>query len=258
MAYKHIFGPVESRRLGRSLGVDLVPRKVCCFNCVFCQVGRTTDLVVERREYVPVAEVISEFESWLEEDGRADHVTMAGSGEPTLHSRFGEMIQAVRDRCPARPVLLSNGSLFHMPEVREGARGAAIVKASLSAWDQASFESVNRPHRGLEFDLLVRGLREFRGEFGGQFWLEVVAVGGLNDTMEGMQRIAALANGIGADRIHLNTVVHPPAEDSARAVPADRLREFAALFEPVAEVLGAREKEGSEGTAGSRPLKQSS
>ena len=255
VSYQHIFGPVNSRRLGRSLGIDLVPRKVCSFNCVFCQVGCTTDLVLERAEYVPFDEVLSEFDGWLAEGGTADYATLAGSGEPTLHSRFGDVIKAVRDRCDARPVLLSNGSLFHLADVRGAACGADIVKGSLSAWDQASFERINRPHPDLSFDNVVSGVKALREEFGGELWLEVVAVGGVNDTADAMERIAALANGVKAERIHLNTVIHPPAEDTALAVPSERLREFAGLFEPAAEVLGARKDDEKEGSAGSRPVK---
>ena len=247
---------MNSRRLGRSLGIDLVPRKVCSFNCVFCQVGSTTDLVLERGEYVQFDEVIAELDHWLEEGGTADYATLAGSGEPTLHSRFGDVIVAVRERCDARPVVLSNGSLFHLPGVREAAGRADIVKASLSAWDQASFEKVNRPHVGLVFDELVSGLRRLREEFDGELWIEVVAVGGLNDSAEAMKRIAALADGVNADRIHLNTVVHPPADDRALAVPSAKLREFAQLFKPVAEVLGMRRDEDKEQIVGSRPLRQ--
>jgi wyosine [tRNA(Phe)-imidazoG37] synthetase (radical SAM superfamily) len=153
--YKHIFGPVPSRRLGRSLGVDLTPYKTCTQDCVFCQLGRTPNKTITRREYVPIGKVLDEIEEWLRRDGKADHITLSGSGEPTLHSCFGEVLGFVRNNSAIKAVLLTNGSLFHLPEVRREALKAHIVKVSLSAWDQASYGWVNRPHPDLDFKQLM-------------------------------------------------------------------------------------------------------
>ena len=237
--YRHLFGPVRSRRLGRSLGIDLVPFKVCTFDCPYCQVGATTSKTIERREYVPVNDVLAEFEHWLATDGHADHVTLAGAGEPTLHSRFGEVIDAIGRRAPIKRVLLSNGSLFHLPEVRAAAARADIVKGTLGAWDQASFEAIHRPHASLVFTTFLEGLKAMRAGFGGEFWLEVFVVAGINDAPGQMAGIAALARDIGPDRIHLNTAVRPPQDGAVEAVPPARLAELALLFEPVAEVSAA-------------------
>ena len=234
--YRHLFGPVRSRRLGRSLGIDLVPFKVCTFDCPYCQVGATTSKTVERREYVPVDDVLMEFDRWLVLDGQADHVTLAGAGEPTLHSRFGEVIDAIGQRVRIKRVLLSNGSLFHLPEVRAGAARADIVKGTLGAWDQASFEAVHRPHASLAFATFLAGLKAMRTEYTGEFWLEVFVVAGVNDAPGQMAGIANLARDIQPDRIHLNTAVRPPQDGTMEAVPAARLAELALLFEPVAEV----------------------
>lgn len=236
-AYRYLFGPVRSRRLGRSLGIDLVPLKTCTFECPYCQLGGTTTKTLDRREYVPADEVVAEFESWLSTDGMADSVTLAGSGEPTLHSRFGDLLDAVARRTPIRRVLLSNGSLFSQPAVRAAAAKASVVKGTLSAWDQPSFERLHRPHPTLRFEPFLDGFRRMREEFTGEFWLEVFLVHGVNDHVDQVGRIAALAAEIRPDRIHLNTAIRPPARRWVGVVPAERLEELAALFHPAAEVV---------------------
>lgn len=237
--YRHIFGPVPSRRLGRSLGVDLVKLKTCSFNCVFCQVGPTPGTTRERAEFVPVDEVVEEVGNWLDTGGNADAITLSGSGEPTLHARFGEVLERIRSLTPIPTVLLTNSSLLYLPEVREGAAHAHIVKASLSAWDQDSFETVNRPDAGLRFEAVVDGLRRFRAAFSGELWIEVFALAGVNADEDGMRRIAAIAREIEPDRIHLNTVVRPPAETAARPVSVATLQGFTRIFAPPAEVIAS-------------------
>ena len=237
--YKHLFGPVPSRRLGRSLGVDLVPLKTCSFNCVFCQVGLTPQCTVERKEYIPFDDVVREFDAWLGDGGIADTVTLSGSGEPTLHLRFGDMLRRIRERCSIRTALLSNGSLFWDAGVRASAGEADLVKLSLSAWDQASLVQINRPEGVLRLDRIVEGMQTFRREFDGELWLEVVVLAGMNAGLEHMQRIADLARLIRPDRIHLNSVTRPPAESFAVSPPDDVLEKIAALFEPRAEMITA-------------------
>ncbi|MCF8050105.1 MAG: radical SAM protein [Desulfobacterales bacterium] len=234
---KYLFGPVPSRRFGRSLGVDLTPYKTCCFDCVFCQLGRTTHKTVERREYVPVQDVLSELDRWLAGGGRADVITLSGSGEPTLHSRFGEVIDFIRKNTDSPAVVLTNGALLHLPEVRAAASRADVVKTSLSAWDQHSFEWVNRPHEQLRFEQVLEGQKTFRTEFSGKLYLEVFAVGGMNAMGSSMGKIAALAEEISPDRIQLNTAVRPPAEDFVEAVSPERLAALCPLFHPPAEVI---------------------
>jgi wyosine [tRNA(Phe)-imidazoG37] synthetase (radical SAM superfamily) len=242
--YKHIFGPVPSRRLGRSLGVDLSPYKTCSQDCVFCQLGRTTNKTVTREEYVPIGEVLDELGEWLKRDGKADHITLSGSGEPTLHSRFVEVLRFVRKNSSIKAVLLTNGSLFHLPEVRRAASQAHIVKASLSAWDQASYGWVNRPHPDLDFKQLIEGQKAFRNEFKGQIWLEVFLVVGMNSIPSDVTKIAALADLLKPDRIHLNTAVRPPAEDFVAPLSRERLASLCNLFQPPAEVIAEYEAKG--------------
>jgi wyosine [tRNA(Phe)-imidazoG37] synthetase (radical SAM superfamily) len=239
MTYKYLFGPVPSRRLGRSLGVDLVPMKTCSVNCVFCQLGSCVDTTIERGEYVPTQEVIKELKCWLAEDGAADCITLSGSGEPTLHTGFGEILRFIKLHTKIRTVLLTNSTLFFDEQVRSDAISADIIKVSLSAWDQASFESVNRPAQGILFDRVVEGLVALRAEFAGEIWMEVFLVPGLNTLPEQVKKIAALAAEISPDRIQLNTAVRPPAESFVQPVPERYLHELVGLFEPLAEVIAS-------------------
>lgn len=234
---RYLFGPVPSRRFGMSLGVDLTPYKTCSFDCIFCQLGRTVNKTLERKEYVPCEAVISEISAWLKSGGTADYITLSGSGEPTLYSRFGEILEFIRENSDIPSVLLTNGTMLHLKEVRDAAMSASIAKVSMSAWDQASYCWINRPHEKLEFSMLVEGITEFRRQFNGELWLEVFLVWGVNSTPSDVEKIAALADIIKPDRIHLNTAVRPPAEEFAEAVPDDRMASLCHLFRPEAEII---------------------
>ena len=235
--YRYLFGPVPSRRFGRSLGVDLTPYKTCSLDCIFCQLGRTTKKTVARKEYVPTDIVLSELKEWLNEDGEADYITLSGSGEPTLHSCFGEVLEFIRANSKIPAVLLSNGTMLHLPEVRDAANCANIVKCSLSAWNQASYEWVNRPHPQLRFDRLIKGQKDFREQFKGQLWMEIFLIAGINSIPANVQEIADLAKEIGPDRIQLNTAIRPPAEDYATALSEKRMESLTGLFYPSAEII---------------------
>jgi len=233
----YLFGPVPSRRFGRSLGVDLTPYKTCSLDCVFCQLGRTTNKTVTREEYVETDAVNTELDEWLKRDGHADYITLAGSGEPTLHSCFGEILEHIRNKSIIPAVLLTNGTMLQFQEVRDAAACANIVKISLSAWDQASYGWVNRPHRQLQFDQLIEGQKAFRAQFKGQLWLEVFLVGGINSIPADVRKIAAFAKEINPDRIQLNTAVRPPAEEFAAALSRERMEKLIHLFSPAAEII---------------------
>lgn len=235
--YRYLFGPVHSRRLGRSLGIDLLDGRRCSFDCVFCEVGATELLTLARREYVPTAAVIAECQDWLASGGTADVVTLAGSGEPTLHSGFGDVIDAVHDACSLPVVLLTNSTLLWEPEVREAAARADIVKVSLSAWDDPSLAALNRPATGLTFARLLEGLHAFRGMYTGSLWVETLLVRGVNDQPGQVSRIAALVAGLHPDKVQLNTVVRPPAVENAAAVASSELQRLAGFFTPAAEVI---------------------
>ncbi len=244
--YRYLFGPVHSRRLGLSLGIDLLDRRRCSFDCVFCEVGATELLTLERREYVPTAAVMAEFREWLAASGTADVVTLAGSGEPTLHSGFGDVIDAVHAACSLPVALLTNSTLLWDAEVRAAAARADIVKVSLSAWDDGSLAALNRPAAGLTFARLLDGLHAFRECYSGALWVETLLVHGVNDKPDQVARIAALVAGLHPDKVQLNTVVRPPAVENTAAVEHDELQRLAVRFTPEAEVIASHNSD-SEG-----------
>lgn len=248
-SYHYLFGPVPSRRLGRSLGVDLTPFKTCTMNCRFCQLGDSACALSERAEYVPTADVLAELVRWNEQDGAADHITLAGSGEPTLHTGFGDVLRWIKDRTNIPSVLLSNGSLFHFPEVRAGAALADKVKVTLSAWDEASFRHIHRPAPGVTFEQLIEGERAFRSAFSGELSVEVFIVAGMNSAPDDVRKIAALVETINPDRIDLNTAVRPPADSGVQAVSAEQLAELALVLGPKAEVVATFKKQAEPGEA---------
>lgn len=238
-SFRYLFGPVPSRRYGRSLGVDLTRPKTCTLDCRFCQLGATPQTTVTRTDQPPMEEILAELRAWFAAGNTADFVTASGSGEPTLHLRFGDLFRAVRAETASRSLLLSNGSLFFLPDVRRDAALADVVKVSLHAWDQASFERVARPHPSLRFDAILDGYRAFRQHFAGRLDLEVFIIPGLNDETEQAQRIAALAATFSPDSITLNTAVRPPADSGVTPCPPERLHALSALFGPAAHEGGA-------------------
>jgi len=235
--FKHVFGPVPSRRLGRSLGVDLVPFKTCTYDCVYCQLGRTTCQTATRKEYAPVGEVVDEVRRRLEEEPAPDYVTLSGSGEPTLHSRIGEVISAVKSMTRTPVAVLTNGSLLFEPDVQEALSRADVVLPSLDAGDPWMFDYVNRPHQDISFDTMAEGLVKFRERFRTTMWLEVFLLNGVTSVEPEARKIAQWVKRIAPDRVHLNSVTRPPAEEFAFPVPRDILQRLATLFEPEAEVI---------------------
>ena len=235
---KYLFGPVQSRRYGRSLGVDLSIPKTCDFSCRFCQLGPTPRTTVERVDNPPIREVLDELERWAREGGVADFITEAGSGEPTLHPHFGEVFRWARERTGTRTLLLSNGSLFFLPEVRREAAGADVVKVSLHAWDQASFMEVTQAHESLRLSTIIEGYRRFREEYTGRLDLEVFILPGINDRPDQAEKIAKLAASFSPDSITLNTAVRPPADSSVKACPPEVIETLLPLFGPHAHAGG--------------------
>ena len=234
---KYVYGPVPSRRLGLSLGVDLLPHKTCTLNCVYCQLGPTNALTVERRAYVPIERVVAEVASALRERPTPDFITISGSGEPTLHSGLGELIDGLRSVTHLPIAIITNGTLLWVPEVRAACAKADVVLPSLDAGDDRAFARVNRPHPDITFERLVSGLKAFRQEYEGQIWLEVFIVKGVTDTPEAVQKIADIVKEISPDRVQLNTALRPTAEAALEPVGEERMEELARLFVPPAEVV---------------------
>ncbi len=230
-----VYGPVPSRRLGRSLGVDLIPFKTCTYDCAYCQLGRTTDKTVRRQRWVDPADVVTQVRDRL--GSEPDVIALAGSGEPTLYSGLGEVIAGVKDITDVPVAVITNGSLLGRADVRKGLAGADIVLPSLDAPSEDLFRRVNRPHASLHLAGLVDGLVSFRAGYRGEIWLEVMLLAGVTDQVAEVRALAEIAARIAPDRIQLNTAVRPPAESFVAPVDRASLEELAGLFTPCAEVI---------------------
>ena len=235
----YTYGPVPSRRLGLSLGVDIVPPKICTLDCIYCQVGRTTKKSTVRQDFIDIEAVLSELKEKLKSGLKADHITIGGSGEPTLNSRLGDLIDGIRRLTDIPVAILTNGTLLYREDVRAECAKADVVVPTLDAADAAVFETVHRPTPGITIEKLVSGLERFREEFKGEIWLEVFLVAGVNTDAEQIQRLKALIRRTRPDKVHLNTAVRPPAEPGVQAVPAETLDAIARQIGGNCEVVGS-------------------
>ncbi len=239
--YKYLFGPVPSRRLGMSLGVDLVPRKVCSLDCVYCEVGKTTRLTLERREYVPFAAIVRELEDYFSAYPDPDFITFSGSGEPTLNSRIGEVIGFIKRIRPDVPLaLLTNGTLLHERQVRDDIQHVDLVLPSLDAVTADVFAEINRPAAGLGVQEHIQGLIDFSRDFSGRIWLEVFVLPGINDHPDEIAAMRRVILEIGPDSVQLNTLDRPgTAADLRAATGAELLRVKQLLDLEQVEIIAA-------------------
>jgi len=234
---KYFYGPVPSRRLGRSYGVDIVPFKVCTLDCVYCQLGKTTDRTIERKDYGPIEPILAELRETLAEGLEADFITIAGSGEPTLNLRLGDLIVGIKKISDIPVAILTNGTLLYKEDVRADCAKADVVMPSLDAGDEKTFERINRPHKDISIENLISGLCAFRDEFAGGIWLEVFFVEGLNTDAEQIAKIRDAIGLIRPDKVQLNTAVRPTAETDIKRLNAEKLQAIAASLGPKCEVV---------------------
>ncbi|MBN1327457.1 MAG: radical SAM protein [Candidatus Cloacimonetes bacterium] len=231
---KYLFGPVPSRRLGISLGVDLVPHKVCSLNCIYCEVGRTTNLTIERKEYVPIDEVLEELNDYLAQKPDLDFVTFSGQGEPTLNSGLGKIINFIKDNYPQYQIaVITNGTLFWDSQVREDVLRADVLLPSLDAVSKMTFLKLNRPDKELKIDQIIQGLIELRKEFTGKIYLEIFFVPQMNDTESELAKLKEIAGKIKPELIQLNTLDRPGTESRVKPLSRKRLEEIAEFFKPL-------------------------
>ncbi len=226
--YKYLFGPVPSRRLGMSLGVDLVPHKVCSLNCVYCECGRTTNLTIERKEYVPVNDVLKELKHFFNNNPIPEYITFSGAGEPTLNSGIGKVLEFIKSNWPNIPVaVLTNGSLFNQKQVRTELLKADLVLPSLDAASDLTFRKIDRPFHKLNINEYIQGLIDFRKEFKGKIWLEVFILPNFNDNTENLKLLRDAFVKINPDSIQLNSLDRPGTIDNIRAASKAELQQIA-------------------------------
>jgi len=235
---KYVFGPVPSRRLGRSLGVDLVPYKTCTFDCIYCDLGRTTHKTISRGFFVSPEEIQRELEFTLPTlETKPDYITLSGSGEPTLCQNMGDIIHSIKKVTSIPLAVLTNSSLLFIEDVRRDLMEADVVLPSLDAVNPLAFECVNRPHLSLKIDEIISGLIQFRNQYRGQIWLEIVFCRGFNDEGQEINKLKEVIERIRPNRVQLNTPVRPPAEDFAYPLTPKRLEEIRNLLGKNTEVV---------------------
>jgi len=238
-----IYGPVPSRRLGLSLGVDLVPYKVCSYNCVYCQIGPTPETTVERKPYIPAEMILDQLFVRLKEGVRPDYITLGGSGEPTLNSQISDIINGIKSLTDIPVTVLTNGSLLSKKDVRNDLIGADVVLPSFDACDEETFLKINRPDSHISFTNMAQGLIEFRNIYSGEIWLEIFIVKGLNDTESAMKKFKQWTDQFGPEKIHLNTAVRPTAESDILRVSEEKLKSFCKILGANAEVIAPFKKQ---------------
>ncbi|MCF7793583.1 MAG: radical SAM protein [Candidatus Cloacimonetes bacterium] len=234
MKYKHLFGPVPSRRLGMSLGVDLVPHKVCTFNCVYCEVGKTTNHTLERKEYVPIVEVLDELSHYLSQEPVLDFITFSGAGEPTLNSGIGEVAEFIKENYPKyKLALLTNSSLLGQEEVRNEVINVDLILPSLDAVSQDVFVKINQPQEGIFSEKIIESLIRFNQEFSGEMWLEVFIVPAVNDTKSELKLMKKAIKQIKPAKIQLNTLDRPGTENWVQPKTEKELKKILKFFKPL-------------------------
>ncbi len=235
----YTFGPVPSRRLGQSLGIDTIPLKTCNWNCVYCQLGRTVPLNNERREYFPREDILAQTRAAIarHKPGEIDWVTYVGSGEPTLHSSLGWLIEQVKELTNLPVAVITNGSLLYLHEVRRDLALADAVLPTLDAGSAKLYRRINRPHPEVTYARLLDGLIAFRQEYEGKLWIEVMLVRGMNDGEKALREIAAALGRIRPDEIHINMPTRPPAETWVRPPDEQGLERALTILGDIAKVV---------------------
>lgn len=239
--YKYLFGPVPSRRLGMSLGIDLVPKKVCTLNCVYCEVGKTTKLTTDRMEYIKYDKIIDELQQFMSSKPNIDYITFSGSGEPTLNSRIGEVLAYIKMHYPTtKTAILTCGALLSLPELRSELLEADVILPSLDAGSQSMFEKINRPNPNLNINTYIKGLIDFRKEYKGQIWLEVFLLKGYNDSLEELDLLKKAILEIKPNIVQLNTLDRPGTVEGLVSMTKDELQQIKDYwFLPNVEIIAS-------------------
>ena len=238
---KYIYGPVKSRRLGSSLGITLTPYKICSFNCVYCQLGKTTEKTIERKEYIPVQEVINELNIWLQNNNleakNLNYITLSGSGEPTLNIKIDQLIAQIKKITAIPVAVITNASLLNIDLVRRELLSADVIVPSLDTTTQEIFAEIDRPQENIKIEELINGLIALRREFRGKIWLEVMLVKGINDDLDQIRKLKDIIEKINQDKIHLNSPIRVTSEENILPVDKKRLQKFKEILGDKCQIL---------------------
>jgi wyosine [tRNA(Phe)-imidazoG37] synthetase (radical SAM superfamily) len=227
-----IYGPVPSRRLGISLGVDIIPYKTCTYDCIYCQLGKTTKQTIQRKSFASVDSVIREIKEVIDQNSDIDYITSSGSGEPTLNQDIGEMIGRVKSLTQIPVAVLTNGSLLWDEKVRKDLAQADLVIPSVDAVSEEIFQKVNHPIEGLGIRKVLKGIKEFCRGFQNKIYLEIMLVKGINDSEDEIMKINKFVRELKVDKIQLNTVVRPGGDPKAKPLNEKEILKIKASFDP--------------------------
>ncbi|MHA1784739.1 MAG: radical SAM protein [Candidatus Helarchaeota archaeon] len=210
---KHVFGPVPSRRLGSSLGIDPIPSKTCNFGCVYCQLGATTNKTNDRKSFFPPDEILNEIKEALDNTSqKIDFITVLASGEPLLYLDIGYLIKEIKKISELPTCLITNGALIAEKSVQDEILEFDVLMPTLDAGNEKTFLKINRPHYKVKFEKMIEGFISFRMKYSGQIWMEVMLIKDVNDTPIELQQIKEKLNFIKPDRVYINVPIRPPAE----------------------------------------------
>ena len=235
--YKHLFGPVSSRRLGQSLGVDLIPFKTCSLNCVYCECGLTTNLTSETAEYVPTEEVIAELDALLSTNPKLDFVTFSGNGEPTLHSGLLKIAAHIKEKYPQYKIcLITNSTMLTSSEfmsniLNNGQSTIDVIMPSLDAISQEVYEKIDQPEASIQAKAVTQALVEFSKQFKGQIWLEIFILPGVNDTAEELNNFQKALKEMRVDKILLNCLDRPAPYDWVKPATESQMQAVKDFFD---------------------------
>ncbi len=247
MSMGFIFGPVPSRRLGLSLGINIIPFKTCSYNCIYCEVGKTTELTIDRKSFFDVKEIKDEFVAAVNRAGHIDYVTFSGSGEPTLNADLGNLIRFVKSFKKYKVAVLTNGSLMFRDDVVEDLLEADVVIPSLDSATESSFRKINMPHKNLEIGRIIDGIAKFSRQFGGEIWLEILFVKGVNDSKSDIEILCdVIEKKIAASRVQIGTVDRPPAYAHAKKLSDTKMMSIYAYMKSRlknVDIIGSFNKE---------------
>ncbi len=239
MRYKYIVGPIISRRLGVSLGIDPIPSKVCSFDCLYCEIKKTTTKTLERKEWILAEEILLELKNYLDthKDKKIDYITFSGSGEPTLNSKLGYIIDEIKKITTIPIAVITNSSLIHLKEVRDELAKADLVIPSLDAVSESIFKKIDIPHKDIKIENIIDGLIKFSKEYRGEIWLEILILDGYNDTIEEFEKFVEVVKKINPDKVQINSLDRAPAYSVARKANEDKLLKLKRLIGSHCDVI---------------------
>ncbi|MDE7169987.1 MAG: radical SAM protein, partial [Mucispirillum sp.] len=223
---KYIFGPVPSRRLGRSLGINIVPSKICSMDCIYCEVGRTEALTVKRKPYVKARNIIEEFEKNYDSLKEfCDVITITGAGEPALNSELDKIFGGIKEITDKPAAILTNAAALKDRDVYETLLKFDIVVPSLDAVSDDVFRKINLPHKDIRIADIIENLTSFSKEYSGLLYVEILFCKGVNDSREHIEKLASVLKRMNMTKVQAGTIHRPPAYSSAKSCDGEFLLE---------------------------------